>query len=669
MMKRLRKITGWQCAALTSAVFGLAFLLLASAAFWQSAQAQQATDEETNSFEQREERQTTEGDAVASPQVINATSYPFSTATGVALENMTGSTQLLGANQDEAASAVTTIGFSFNFDGTIYNNFSANSNGLMRLGTTAVSNTGVNFLESASDNPKITAYWDDLCTNATGKVHKRLVGSAPNRKLVVEFENMILYDSGIGNCSAADPVGTYQVWLTEGTNRIDFVYGAIAANMIMGDYSTGIASSPTSLASVDTTANTVTYGAPGIDTNTAAIVAGRRYSFTPVAMTGSGTLGFSSATYDQAESLSITITVNRAGGTTGAISVDVSNAGGSATGGAACGGAVDFTNFNQTLNFANGEASRTFTIQLCADNLSEGAETVNLTLANPTGGATLGMPNAATLSITDAATQFTNTNDITINDNAPAAPYPSTITVAGAPTIITAVRVTLFDFTHTYTDDVDVLLVGPGGQTFVLMEDAGGNNELIGTDITFADSGVLLPDETAITSGSYEPANYITPVTNFPSPAPFAPYNEPGATLHGIEFGGAVTLNSVFGGTNPNGAWNLYVRDDTSGDVGTISGWGLQLVLGPTAASVDIGGRVVTAAGRGIAGARVTLTEQDGTTRTVLTNPFGQYRFNELAAGQSVIVSVYSKRYRFGIPAHAFNLTEETLNVDFVTLK
>ncbi len=668
-MKKLIKITDWRRAAMVSAAFGLVFMLLASAAFWQSAQAQQATDEQTNRFEQSEERQTTKGEAVAAPQVINATSYPFSTAMGVALNNMSGSTQLLGANQDESASAVANIGFSFNFDGTVYNNFSVNSNGLMRLGTTAVSNTGINFLEAASDNPKITAYWDDLCTSGTGKVHYRLVGSAPNRKLVVEFQNMVLYDSDTDNCSAVNPVGTYQVWLTEGTNRIDFVYGAIAANMLeAGDYSTGIASGATSLASVNTTTNAVIYGAPGIDANKAAIAAGRQYSFTPVAMTGFGTLGFSSATYDQAESLSITITVNRAGSTTGAISVNVSNAGGTAAGGAACGGAVDFTNLSQTLNFASGEASRTFTIQLCADDLSEGSETVILTLANPTGGATLGVPNAATLTINDAATQFTNTIDITINDNAPAASYPSTITVAGAPTIITTVRVTLFDMTHTYADDIDVLLVGPGGQTFVLMEDAGGSNELVGTDITFTDTGVLLPDESAITSGSYEPANYSTPVTTFPSPAPFAPYNEPGATLHGTESGGAVTLNSVFGGTNPNGAWKLYVRDDTSGDVGTISGWGLQF-LGPTAALVDIGGRVVTATGRGIAGARVTLTEQDGTTRTALTNPFGQYRFNQLAAGQSVVVSVNSKRYRFGIPSRAFNLTEESLNVDFVALK
>jgi len=44
-----------------------------------------------------------------------------------------------------------------------------------------------------------------------------------------------------------------------------------------------------------------------------------------------------------------------------------------------------------------------------------------------------------------------------------AAPYPSTINVAGAG-IVSKVTVTLNGFAHNYTRDVDILLVGPGGQ-------------------------------------------------------------------------------------------------------------------------------------------------------------------------------------------------------------
>ncbi|MBK7709042.1 MAG: hypothetical protein IPJ30_25650 [Acidobacteria bacterium] len=68
---------------------------------------------------------------------------------------------------------------------------------------------------------------------------------------------------------------------------------------------------------------------------------------------------------------------------------------------AACGAGVDYVNASSTLNFANGETSKTFDVTVCDDALFEGNETVNLTLSNPTGGATLGIQTTAALTITD----------------------------------------------------------------------------------------------------------------------------------------------------------------------------------------------------------------------------------------------------------------------------
>jgi predicted outer membrane repeat protein len=66
----------------------------------------------------------------------------------------------------------------------------------------------------------------------------------------------------------------------------------------------------------------------------------------------------------------------------------------------------------------------------------------------------------------------------------------------------------------------------------------------------------------------------------------------------------------------------------------------------PTAASVQVGGRV-TALGRGLPDAQVTLSDQNGQTRTALTNAFGYYQFENVTAGETYIISIRAKRYQF----------------------
>ena len=53
---------------------------------------------------------------------------------------------------------------------------------------------------------------------------------------------------------------------------------------------------------------------------------------------------------------------------------------------------------------------------------------------------------------------------ITIPSVGAAAPYPSVINVGGMGGTISNVTVTLNSLGHGWGDDVDVLLVGPGGQ-------------------------------------------------------------------------------------------------------------------------------------------------------------------------------------------------------------
>ena len=109
-----------------------------------------------------------------------------------------------------------------------------------------------------------------------------------------------------------------------------------------------------------------------------------------------GTLQFKFATFTVSESgPTATIVVTRTGGTYGAISVSYSTSNNTATSGS------DYTNTTGILNFAQGQSSKSFTIPIQNDSSVEGAESLNLTLSNPTGGATLGTIKRAILTITD----------------------------------------------------------------------------------------------------------------------------------------------------------------------------------------------------------------------------------------------------------------------------
>ena len=107
-----------------------------------------------------------------------------------------------------------------------------------------------------------------------------------------------------------------------------------------------------------------------------------------------GHLAFSAPTFKVAEnSGSATITVTRTDGHDGPLTVQVSTTSGTATMGS------DFSDATQTLTFADGEISKTFTIPILLDALVEKNEALTLTLSNPTGGAILGAQSTAELVI------------------------------------------------------------------------------------------------------------------------------------------------------------------------------------------------------------------------------------------------------------------------------
>jgi hypothetical protein len=183
-------------------------------------------------------------------------------ANGNVVDMSAGTTQLVAADLDDAVSSQTGIGFTFNLMGLPYNQFYATSNGVVQLGTSTPSTTLYVLSGGSATSPRIGALAADLRTGAAGKVHYKLVGTAPNRCLVIEFLNMSL--TYVGSPGSND--GTYQVRLYETSGAIEFVYGSMYRNAsttssaaIYSGFS--VNTTANNLASITTSANTVSTGA------------------------------------------------------------------------------------------------------------------------------------------------------------------------------------------------------------------------------------------------------------------------------------------------------------------------------------------------------------------------------------------------------------------------
>jgi hypothetical protein len=173
------------------------------------------------------------------------------------------------------------IGFSFVFDGVAYTEFGISTNGMIRLGSGAITDGQINALGSAAAlSPCIAPFWDDNNRN-TGSITYTTSGSAPNRILSVGW-NLINIGSGAANTSHS----SFSVKLLEGTNQIEFDYGNLAgAGQLSG--SVGINGANTFLSITPYTVEPpVQYGVSSTVANNnigvTANLPGKKFTFTPI---------------------------------------------------------------------------------------------------------------------------------------------------------------------------------------------------------------------------------------------------------------------------------------------------------------------------------------------------------------------------------------------------
>lgn len=152
-----------------------------------------------------------------------------------------------------------------------------------------------------------------------------------------------------------------------------------------------------------------------------------------------------------------------------------------------------------------------------------------------------------------------------------ASPYPGVKFVSGVTGTITKVTVTLKRFNHGNYADVAILLQSPSGKMVYLM----GNCMDAAFDTTERnitlddDAGSDIPElsRPAGVDHTYRPTIYGGQITTWPQPCP-AP--DPGPLY--------ATDLSEFIGEDPNGAWALWVVDDSALDWGYfLNGWDLTI--------------------------------------------------------------------------------------------
>ena len=180
-------------------------------------------------------------------------------------------------------------------------------------------------------------------------------------------------------------------------------------------------------------------------------------------MLTAGSIQFSTAAFSVTDTAgTVPIVMTRTGGDTGAVSVTLATSDGTAVAG------TDYDALTGSVSFPDGMTTEKVNLTVLPDPVANlPGHTVNLSLSNPTGGAALGSPASAVLTITHVATPGDHDGSFGTNGRVILLPGPPNLNAAatpGPPVLIasdgSSYGVSLFEYTST---EVDVNKFRPDG--------------------------------------------------------------------------------------------------------------------------------------------------------------------------------------------------------------
>lgn len=164
---------------------------------------------------------------------------------------------------------------------------------------------------------------------------------------------------------------------------------------------------------------------------------------------------------------------------------------------------------------------------------------------------------------------FNGTGGLPVPPGAPSV----TVGVTSSPCVVSGIGViggcvtidnVTIDLDHSWTGDIGILLIGPGGQVLELSTSNGGagNNY---TNTVFTDNTTdFITAGTPPFIGIFRPEGRVQNLAN--------PYSNVPAL-------GTFTFANVYNGTNADGSWQLYINDYVAADVGVLNSWSITFNL------------------------------------------------------------------------------------------